>query len=72
MTLKEVIEKLQELNEEDFSITMEVIPLVERYEFVNGEGKEKITYSYNIKLLGKAKIREYTNKCGIIEYKENK
>lgn len=68
MKLSEVIEKLQELNEEDFRINIEVEPEVNRYENVDGTGIETISYTYVITLQSFEKSRRYKRKGVTIEY----
>ncbi len=68
LKIKDVIDKLQELNEEEYTIEMEVEPIVNCYEQLNGDGLETIKYRYNIILESKEKSRRYKNKNGIKEY----
>ena len=68
LKIKDVIDKLQELNEEEYTIEMEVEPIVNCYEQVNGDGLKTIKYRYNIILERKEKSRRYKNKNGIKEY----
>lgn len=68
MKIKDVIKKLEELKEEDYKIYMEVEPIVDCIEQLDGTGYETITYKYNITLERNPIIRKYKNINGIKEY----
>lgn len=66
--IKDIIEKLQELNEEEYIASMEIEPIVTRLENISGDGIETIKYRYTITLEGQEETRKYKNKYGMIEY----
>lgn len=68
MKIKDIIEKLQELNDEEYIVNMEIEPIVNCMENIAGDGIETIKYRYVIILEGQEKSRKYKNKYGIKEY----
>ena len=68
MKIKDVIKKLEELKEEDYKIYMEVEPIVNCIEQLNGIGYETTTYQYTITLERNPIVRRYKNTNGIKEY----
>jgi len=66
--IKDVIKKLEELKEEDYKIYMEVEPIVNCIEQLNGLGYETTTYQYTITLERNPIVRRYKNTNGIKEY----
>ena len=68
MKIKDVIKKLEELKEEDCKIYMEVEPIVDCIEQVDGTGYETITYRYTITLERNPIVRHYKNINGMKEY----
>lgn len=68
MKIKDVIKKLEELKEEDCKIYMEVEPIVDCIEQLDGTGYEAITYQYTITLERNPIVRHYKNINGIKEY----
>lgn len=70
MEIKDIIEKLQELNNEEYIVNMEVEPIIDCYETLDGNGIETIKYRYIIILESKEKNRKYKNNNGIREYKD--
>ena len=73
LKIKDVIEKLQELNNDDYLVSLEIEPEINCYEQLNGDGFEAIKYRYTIILEQKnATIEKYINKHGIKEYVREK
>ena len=70
LKIKDIIEKLQELNDDEYTITMEIEPIIDCYENIAGDGIETIKYRYTITLESQEKSRRYKNKYGIKEYLE--
>lgn len=71
LKIKDIIEKLRELNEEDYFVNIEVEPIINCYEQFDGNGYEEIKYRYTIILENKnPTIRRYENKNGVKNYKE--
>ena len=68
MKIKELIKKLQQLNENDYTIYCDVEPEVNRMENISGKGVETFRYIYKITLVSKEKSRKYKRKNDIIEY----
>lgn len=68
MKISDIIKKLQELNDDDYTINIEIEPIINCIENINGEGLETIRYQYTIILESKEIIRKYKNKHGIKEY----
>lgn len=69
LKIEDIIKKLQELNEEDYTIELEVEPIVDCVEQYDGTGFETTKYRYTIVLENKnAIIRKYKNKFGYKEY----
>ena len=68
MRIKDIIEKLQQLKEKDYTVHLEINPEVSRCEGISGKGIETRKYIYTITLVGKETHIEYKNKGGIIEY----
>ena len=67
--LKNIIEKLQQLNEDNFTVDISVEPIVECFETLLGDGIEETKYIYKIELSQKEPYRrKYKNKFGIKEY----
>jgi uncharacterized protein (UPF0335 family) len=66
--IKDIIKKLEELKEEDYKIYMEVEPIVDCLEQLDGTGYETTTYQYTIKLERNPIVRHYKNINGIKEY----
>ena len=69
--IKDIIEKLQELNDEDYKVYIKVEPEVELFENYNGTGTELTKYVYNIILESNETTRMYKNEHGIRKYLEN-
>lgn len=73
LKIKDVIEKLQELNDDDYLVSFEIEPEINCYEQLNGAGFEEIKYRYTIILeQNNVTIRKYINKYGIKEYVREK
>lgn len=72
MKLKDIIQKLQELNSDDFVVEMQVEPIINCIEQLDGIGWETTRYRYTIILESKDITRKYKNKHGIKEYLETK
>ena len=72
MKLKDVISKLQELDGDDFIVEIEVEPIVNCLEQLDGIGWETTKYRYTITLESKEVTRKYKNRHGIKEYLESK
>ena len=72
MKLKDIIQKLQELNGDDFAVEMQVEPIINCVEQLDGIGWETTRYRYTIILESKDITRKYKNKHGIKEYLESK
>jgi len=68
MKIEDIIKKLQELQEEDYKIYMEVEPIVDCIEHLDGTGYETTIYQYTITLEKNPIIRRYKNINGIKEY----
>ena len=68
MKIKDIIKKLQELQEEDYKIHMEIEPIVDCVENYDGTGWETTKYQYTIILEGKMLVRPYKNINGMREY----
>ena len=68
MKIEDIIKKLQELQEKDYKIYMEVNPIVDCLEQLDGTGYETITYQYTITLERNPIVRHYKNINGIKEY----
>lgn len=66
--IKDVIKKLQELNDDDYKINIEVEPIINCIESINGDGWETTRYQYTIVLEGKEIVRKYKNEHGIKKY----
>lgn len=72
MELKDIIQKLQELNSDDYVAEMQVEPIINCIEQLDGIGWETTRYRYTIILESKDITRKYKNKHGIKEYLETK
>lgn len=72
MKLEYVIKKLQELNSDDYRVGMEVEPIIDCVEQLDGTGWETTKYRYTIVLEGKEVIRPYKNHYGVKEYLDSK
>lgn len=72
LKIKDLIEKLKELNEDDYEISLEVEPIVECIEQINGTGWETTKYRYTITLESNEVVRKYKNNHGIKEYIDKK
>lgn len=71
--LKDIINKLKELDEDNCIIGFEVEPDVNCIEDYSGNGWETTKYTYTIIIKGNEIVRRYKNHGGIKEYiKENK
>lgn len=68
MKIKDIIKKLEELKEEDCKIYMEIEPMIDCIEQLDGTGYETTTYKYSITLERNPIIRKYKNINGIKEY----
>ena len=68
MKIKDVIKKLEELKEEDCKIYMEIEPMIDCIEQLDGTGYEITTYRYTITLERNPIIRKYKNINSIKEY----
>lgn len=69
--IKDIIEKLQELNGEDYKVYIKVEPEVELFENYDGTGIELTKYVYNIILESNETTRMYKNEHGIRKYLED-
>lgn len=72
LKIKKIIEKLQELNDDDYTVEMEVEPIINCIENINGDGWETTKYRYTITLESTEVTRKYKNKYGIKEYVDKK
>lgn len=70
LKIRDVIDKLQKLNEDEYTISVEVEPIVECMENLIGNGIETIKYRYTITLESQEVTRRYTKKNGIKEYEK--
>lgn len=70
LKIRDVIDKLQELNEEEYIIDFQAEPIVECMENLLGNGIETIKYRYTITLESQEATRRYTKKNGIKEYEK--
>ena len=71
--IKDIINKLKKLDENDYTIGFEVEPVVDCFEDLFGNGIETIKYIYTITMTSSEISRRYKNHNGIKEYiKENK
>ena len=68
LKVKDIIEKLQELNDNDYIVELEVEPIINCVEQLNGIGWETTKYRYIITLESEEKTRKYKNDHGIKEY----
>ena len=68
MKIKDIIKRLQELNNEECIVNMEVKPIIECFEDLYGNGIETIKYQYTIEIEGKETTQKYKNNHGIKEY----
>ena len=69
--IKDVIKKLQELNDEDYKVYIKVEPEVNLFENYDGTGVEVTKYVYNITFESNEIARPYENKHGIRKYLED-
>ena len=72
MKKEDIIERLKVLDEKECYFDFEIEPNVERFENLNGEGLETISYTYTITITTKPKSRKYKNNYGIIKYIKEK
>lgn len=72
MKIKDIIQRLQELDDKEYIVEMEVEPIVSCIEQVNGIGWETTKYRYTITLESKKITRKYKNKGGYKEYLDKK
>lgn len=70
MQIKDIIEKLQNLNEEEFTAQIEFNPIVDNVEYTDGTGLEIVNDMYIITLQKKAKVKTYKNINGVKKYKK--
>ena len=68
LKIEDIIKKLQELNEDDYKISMEIEPIIDCIEHLDGTGWETTTYTYTITLESRPTIKKYVNKNGVKEY----
>lgn len=72
LKIKDIIEKLQELNDDDYTVELEVEPIINCIELACGTSRETTKYRYIITLEGNEKTREYKNEHGIKKYLDKK
>ncbi len=71
--IKDIIRKLQELEDKDYIVHFEADPSIDCFENLSGEGIEKARYTYNITITQKNPyVRKYKNINGIREYYNEK
>lgn len=68
LKIEDIIKKLQELNEDNYKISMEIEPIIDCIEQLDGTGCETTTYTYTITLESSPTIKKYVNKNGVKEY----
>lgn len=70
MKLKDIIELLKELKEEDYYIEISTNPIIDEYTMADGEGIEVTTKCFSIEFTGKEKITKKFKKdiFGIKKY----
>lgn len=68
LKIKNIIERLEELNEDEYTIEMEIEPIVNCIEQLDGIGWETTKYRYTIILESQETTRPYKNNNGIKEY----
>ena len=68
MEIKDIIEKLQNLNEDDFTAQIEFDPIIDNVEYTDGTGLEIKNDRYIIVLQKKAKVKTYRNINGMKTY----
>lgn len=69
LKVEDIINKLQELKNDDYFIEFNVEPEINRFENITGKGVEEVRYTFEIILKQKEPyIRKYQNNRGIIEY----
>ena len=66
--VKDVIKKLQELDDRDYKVYLDVKPTVDCLESVDGTGWETTKYTYTIILESDEIVRRYKNDCGVRKY----
>ena len=72
MKIKDIIKRLQELDDKEYIVEMEVEPIVSCIEQLNGIGWETTKYRYTITLESKEITRKYKNEYGLKKYLDKK
>ena len=73
MKLKEIIELLKELNEEDYYIKIENDPIIEEFVRFNGDGIATFKKHFYIEFTGKeTQYEKFESTCGIKKFKNQK
>lgn len=70
MKLGEVIKILQDLDDNDREVYFEMMPIVDSFEDMDGEGIEIIKHKFTIEFEADEIVREYKLINGVREYKE--